>query len=53
MILDDQIREQLAEYLKLLENDIRIEMCTGSDEASEEMQALIEELASMSPKIHV
>lgn len=53
MILDDQIREQLAEYLKLLENDIRIEMSTGVDEASVEMQALIDELASMSSKIHV
>lgn len=53
MILDDQIREQLAEYLKLLENDIRIEMSTGVDETSVEMQALIDELASMSSKIHV
>lgn len=53
MILDDQIREQLAEYLKLLENDIKIEMSTGVDETSVEMQALIEELASMSSKIHV
>lgn len=53
MILDTEIRAQLAEYLKLMENDILIKASTGADLVSEEMVELIEELAAMSPKIKV
>ncbi|MFT8352153.1 alkyl hydroperoxide reductase subunit F [Clostridium saccharoperbutylacetonicum] len=53
MILDDELKEQLAEYIELLENDILIKVSVGSDELSEDTTALIEELAAMSPKIKV
>lgn len=51
MILDIEIKNQLAEYLKLIENDIRILASVGDDSVSEDIIALVEELASMSPKI--
>lgn len=53
MILDDELKEQLAEYIELLENDILIKVSVGSDELSEDTTALVEELAAMSPKIKV
>lgn len=53
MILDTEIRAQLAEYLKLMENEILIKASTGSDSISKEMAGLLEELAAMSPKIKV
>lgn len=53
MILDDEIRKQLAEYLQLLENDILIKVSTGSDSTSKDMMSLIDELTILSPKIKV
>lgn len=53
MILDDEIRKQLAEYLQLLENDILIKVSTESDSASKDMMSLIDELTILSPKIRV
>lgn len=53
MILDDELKEQLEEYINLLENDIVIKVSVGSDELSEDTTAFIEELAAMSPKIKV
>ncbi len=53
MILDTEIKNQLAEYLKLMENDIRITVSTGSDSVSKDMLALVEELAAMSEHIKV
>jgi len=51
MILDADIKQQLAEYLELMENDVLIKISAGSDSVSRDMEALIDELASMSPKI--
>lgn len=51
MVLDDEIRGQLAEYLKLLENDVLIKVSAGSDDASKDMISLIDELAAMSSRI--
>ncbi|WP_342756049.1 alkyl hydroperoxide reductase subunit F [Kineothrix sedimenti] len=51
MMLDDEIRGQLAEYLKLLENDVLIKVSAGSDDASKDMISLIDELAAMSSRI--
>ncbi|MFU0825932.1 MAG: NADH dehydrogenase [Lachnoclostridium sp.] len=51
MILDTEIRNQLIEYLKLLENDILIKVSPGSGSISDDMVALIDELAALSPKI--
>ena len=53
MILDTEIKNQLAEYLKLLEGDILIKVSLGADSVSKDMAALIDELAAMSPKIKV
>lgn len=51
MILDTEIRNQLIEYLKLLESDIQIKFSPGSDSISDDMVALIDELAALSERI--
>ncbi|MGF9910911.1 alkyl hydroperoxide reductase subunit F [Brevibacillus porteri] len=53
MALDQEIKAQLEQYLELLEGDIVLKVSAGTDEASSEMLALIDELASMSLKISV
>ncbi|MDF2854857.1 MAG: FAD-dependent pyridine nucleotide-disulfide oxidoreductase, partial [Neobacillus sp.] len=53
MILDAAIKEQLAQYLQLLENDVLIKVSAGSDDVSKEMLALLDELTAMSTKIKV
>ena len=52
-MLDANIKAQLAQYLELLESDVLIKVSTGSDQVSQDTQALVDELASMSPKIKV
>lgn len=51
MMLDDDIKKQLAEYLQLLENDVLIKTSTGSDSISNDMAALMDELTALSPRI--
>lgn len=51
MILDIEIKNQLSEYLKLMENDILIKLSAGDDPVSKDMTALVEELVTMSPHI--
>ncbi len=51
MMLDAEIKKQLNEYLRLLENDVLIKISTGSDSISKDMTALIDELTALSPKI--
>lgn len=53
MLLDDAIKTQLEEYLKLMEGDVYIKVSLGTDEVSKEMDALLHELAGMSPLIHI
>ncbi len=53
MALDAEIKSQLNQYLQLLENDLVLKVSVGSDKVSDEMLALINELASMSSKITV
>ncbi|QUG42579.1 alkyl hydroperoxide reductase subunit F [Psychrobacillus sp. INOP01] len=53
MALDTEIKSQLSQYLELLENDIVLKVSVGSDKVSDEMLALVEELASLSSKITV
>ncbi|MEK4486195.1 alkyl hydroperoxide reductase subunit F [Psychrobacillus sp. FSL H8-0484] len=53
MALDSEIKSQLNQYLQLLENDIVLKVSVGTDKVSDEMLALVEELASMSSKITV
>uniref|UniRef100_UPI0006D58167 alkyl hydroperoxide reductase subunit F n=1 Tax=Paenibacillus dakarensis TaxID=1527293 RepID=UPI0006D58167 len=51
MALDQDIKNQLAQYLQMLEGDIVLKVSAGSDDASAEMLALVEEIASMSSRI--
>jgi alkyl hydroperoxide reductase subunit F len=53
MILDADIKAQLAQYLQLMEDAVQLKVSTGSDHISRDMLALVDELASMSPKITV
>ena len=53
MILDAEIKEQLAQYLSLMEGDVLINISAGADEVSKDMTALVEELVSMSSRIKV
>ncbi|WP_066186273.1 MULTISPECIES: alkyl hydroperoxide reductase subunit F [Gracilibacillus] len=50
-MLDQEIKAQLNEYLKLLENDIVIQSQVGTDDVSKEVDELVKEIASMSDKI--
>ncbi|WP_018704077.1 alkyl hydroperoxide reductase subunit F [Anaeromusa acidaminophila] len=52
MLLDAEIRAQLSQYLPLLESEITITANAAADAASKNMTALVEELASLSPKIN-
>lgn len=52
MLLDAEIRAQLSQYLPLLESEITITVNADADAASKNMTALVEELASLSPKIN-
>ncbi|AKS39684.1 NADH dehydrogenase [Anoxybacillus gonensis] len=53
MILDAEIKAQLAQYLQLMENDIVLKVSAGDDSVSRDMLALVDELATMSSKIKV
>ena len=53
MILDADIKQQLAEYLKLMENEVVIKLSVSSGETSNDMAALVNELAAMSSKIKI
>ncbi|MBD8499696.1 alkyl hydroperoxide reductase subunit F [Paenibacillus arenosi] len=53
MALDHDIKQQLAQYLQLLEGDIVLKVSAGDDAASIEMMSLIDELVSMSTMITV
>lgn len=53
MILDKEIREQLAEYLKLMEDEILIKVSVESDIVSKDMSALMDEIVAITPKIKI
>ena len=53
MMLDTELKAQLAQYLELLEGDVLLKVSAGSDDTSQNMIALVDELAAMSPKIKV
>lgn len=53
MVLDQDIKAQLSEYLQLLEGDVAIQVSAGSDQVSEDMLALVDEIASMSSRITI
>jgi alkyl hydroperoxide reductase subunit F len=53
MLLDAEIKAQLAQYLQLMEGDVLLKVSAGSDEVSRDMLALVDELATMSARIKV
>jgi NADH-dependent peroxiredoxin subunit F len=53
MILDAEIKAQLAQYLQLMEGDVQLKVSAGSDQFSHDMLALVDELATMSTNIKV
>ncbi|QBQ05116.1 alkyl hydroperoxide reductase subunit F [Sporosarcina pasteurii] len=52
-LLDKDIKAQLAQYLEMMEGDVLLKISAGTDKVSNEMIALVEELASMSSHIKV
>lgn len=53
MILEADIKAQLAQYLELMEGDVLIKLSAGTDDVSRDMKALVDELVSMSSRIKV
>ncbi|MFJ5622868.1 alkyl hydroperoxide reductase subunit F [Peribacillus loiseleuriae] len=53
MILDTEIKAQLAQYLQMMEGDVLLKVSAGSDKVSQDMLALVDELATMSSNIKV
>lgn len=53
MLLDLEIKNQLSQYLQLLEDDILLKVSAGSDAVSSDMIALVNEIAALSSKIKV
>jgi alkyl hydroperoxide reductase subunit F len=53
MALEANIKQQLEQYLALMESNITIKVSAGSDAVSQEMAELVNEIAAMSNKITV
>lgn len=53
MALDADIKQQLNQYLQMLESDLVLKVSTGEGKASDEMQELIDELSGMTSRITV
>jgi len=53
MLLDAEIKAQLAQYLQMMEGDVLLKVSAGSDDVSRDMLALVDELAAMSSRIKV
>ena len=53
MLLDNDVREKLSQYLQLMENDVLIKVSVADDPASTQMSEFVQELAGLSARIHV
>ncbi|KRH79774.1 NADH dehydrogenase [Ferrovum sp. JA12] len=53
MALESSIKEQLQQYLQLLEGEVVIKVSAGTDATSLEMMELLHEVSSMAPLIKV
>jgi len=51
MALDTEIKDQLTQYLELLESNIVLKTSLGDDENSGKVREFLEEIAEMTPKI--
>ena len=52
-VLDQDIKEQLSQYLQMLEGDLLIKVSAGDDQASGDMMSFLKEIASLSPRITI
>ncbi|MEW4328807.1 alkyl hydroperoxide reductase subunit F [Rossellomorea marisflavi] len=52
-MLDATIKAQLEQYLQMLESDILLKVSAGEDKVSQDMLSLVDQLATMSPRIKV
>ncbi|HWJ78551.1 MAG TPA: alkyl hydroperoxide reductase subunit F [Niallia sp.] len=53
MLLDNEIKAQLNQYLQLMEGDVVLKVSAGSDDISKDMLTLVDELATMSSHIKI
>ena len=53
MALDADIKQQLNQYLQMLESDLVLRISTGEGKASDEMKELVDELSGMTSRITV
>jgi len=53
MVLDQETKTQLKQYLDLLEGEVVLKVSAGDDDLSRKMLDLVQELTEMSPKIKV
>ncbi|CAM4191215.1 alkyl hydroperoxide reductase subunit F [Lederbergia lenta] len=53
MLLDADIKAQLAQYLQMMEGGVLLKVSAGTDEVSRDMMSLVDELATMSSQIKV
>ena len=53
MKLDPEIKSQLEQYLQLMEGEVHIKLSVGTDQVSQDMTDLVEEIAAMSSNIEV
>src|SRR5690625_1335276 len=53
MILEADLKAQLAQYLEMMEGDVLLKVSAGTDDVSRDMVALVDELATMSSNIKV
>lgn len=53
MVLEEEIKSQLIEYLKLLEEEIDIKVSAGTDTVSEDLLTFIGEVGTLSDKINI
>ncbi|PIC85861.1 alkyl hydroperoxide reductase subunit F [Sporosarcina sp. P20a] len=52
-MLDANIKAQLAQYLEMMEKEVQLKISAGSGKVAQDMQELVDELASMSSLIKV
>lgn len=53
MVLDQEIKTQLNQYLGLMEGDVLIKVSAGDDQVSQEMLGLTDAIASMTSRIRI
>lgn len=53
MVLNEEIKAQLAQYLDMMEGDVLLKVNAGTDQTSQDMVSLVNEIAAMSSRIKV